>query len=185
MKRKYYVVEHIDYLAKQSGYPSSEQDERTFRRTEFQTKKEAKTYIKQYLREDPDYTAMWLAKISLHTITEKVEVQPFFRKIRNGTEPFTFAPIRINHEPLPFPSGGFENLEQDDRCICTTDEAGVIVIDNVLCPIHGWTAGAYAEDAATNEGMPQAPDQPVYKDHLDYLIKNPHLQTGCVSGETT
>jgi hypothetical protein len=93
MKLKYYVVEYIDYLHNDKGLPTSELDDRTFRRRQFASKKEAKRFIKAFLAEDPEYTGMWLARISLHKITEKVKLKTFLsRGFPDGTASFSFRP---------------------------------------------------------------------------------------------
>lgn len=97
MKLKYFVVEHIDYLSNGNGFPSAELDDRTFRRRQFKTKKEAKSYVKNFLMDDPGYVGMWLARISIHKITEKVAIKIFNPKgYKNGIEPFSF---QVREEP--------------------------------------------------------------------------------------
>lgn len=93
MKLKYYIVEYVDYLPNDRGFPSTEMDDRTFRRRRFSSKKEAKQFIRQYLTQDPAYTGMWLAKINLHIVKEKIEVIAFNTLgYKNGTVPHAFSP---------------------------------------------------------------------------------------------
>ena len=93
MKIKYYVVEYIDYLKNDDGYPSSELDDRTFRRRQFSTKKDAKRFIKQFLAADADHVGMWLARISLHKIVEKMKLKTFnSERFVDGDLPFTLRP---------------------------------------------------------------------------------------------
>ena len=76
MKHKYYVVEYISYQA-ENGYPGLGTDERTQERIHFSTKKEAKQFIKRFMKDDPDYVRMWIASIKLHTVIEKIELVKF------------------------------------------------------------------------------------------------------------
>lgn len=93
MKLKYYVVEYIDYLANDRGFPSSEVDDRTFRRRRFDTKKQAKRFIKKFLNDDAAFKGMWLAKLTLHKVVEKVKVINFDSSgYKDGIAPHSFQP---------------------------------------------------------------------------------------------
>jgi hypothetical protein len=73
-KHKYHVVEIISYIQKANGYPSSELDDKSFQHRSFDTKKEAKKFIKHFIEADPEYFQQWIAKITLRSITERVHV---------------------------------------------------------------------------------------------------------------
>lgn len=74
MKSRHYIVEHINYLGNDQGRPTRELDDTTFQRRTFQTEAEARRYIDDFIKEDPSFVAMWVAKITLVSVKETIEI---------------------------------------------------------------------------------------------------------------
>lgn len=76
MKLKHYIVS-IDIYSNQNGYPGLDIDPRSQERFHFSSKEEAKRFMKRYVKSDPEYVRMWVGRMALHTISEKIEMFHF------------------------------------------------------------------------------------------------------------
>lgn len=74
MKTIHYAVEHICYQTRPDSYPSLDLDASTFERQCFLTREEAMKFIERFLADDPAFNELWVAKITLHILTDEIEM---------------------------------------------------------------------------------------------------------------
>jgi hypothetical protein len=144
MKLKYYIVEYISYASK-DGYPDLGTDINTMERIRFLSKKKAKRFIKRFIKSDPEYVKMWIAHITLHTVSEKIKMIKYptgwektaiSKKGREESMLIEDAPIYENALPSKEPP-----IVGDEYpvCLCKADETHAIILYEEDCPVHGWS----------------------------------------------